>query len=160
MCLLLAVMLAAPVPEKPNGGVVYHAYWLDEVTKEQTNGYQKLLVTTGPLVGLSERKLPPAKLALDHPALLFSTYGRDSLWADPFQCVSAVGKVDANGKTVVIGDKTYTFEEINISEVVRLLENPLGTKRGIHRRAHPLTGAEQTAKAFTRILKDQIEAKK
>jgi hypothetical protein len=153
MPLLLAVVLLA-APEKPNGGVVYNAYWLDEVTKDQTHGYQQLLVTAGPLADLSGRKLPPAKFALDHPALTFATYGRDSLWDHPFQCVPAVGKVD--GKTVVLGEKTYTFEAIDIGEVVKLLENPLGTKP-VHRRVHPLAGAKQTAKAFALMLKEQTK---
>lgn len=154
MPLLLAVALLAPVPEKP-APVVYHAYWLEG--PPPTNEYQLLLVTAGPLATLSERKLPDPKLALDHPAFTFATHQRDSLWADPFRCLPGVGKV--GDKTVALGEKTYTFEEVDVREVVKLLEAPLGTLT-VHRRAHPLAGAEQSAKAFAGLLKEQIAAKK
>lgn len=131
----------------------YHAYWLVEVEPAPSE-YQYLLVTLGPLEDLT-RMDEAATHPLDAEAMTFRTYGRDSLWRDPFHPVS-VRRVDGSSKAVTVEGIGYRFETCSITDLISLLERPLGTIP-ISRRMHPLTGMEQTAKAFRLLLLEQLE---
>ncbi len=153
--------------EKENiPAVLYQAYWLTYFDKGADNGYQKLLLTRGSLeevagpkwrVGMLGR---PEPLPFDSTAMVFSTCGRDSLWEDPFKVVKKIGELDPKVKIVIVDEIKYRYEPTSVKELIRLLENPLGTNRGIHRRTYPLSGAEITTRAFLLLLKDQSSPEK
>lgn len=85
----------------------------------------------------------------------FETYRRDSLWAHPFRCVERIGAVDPAARSAVIDGAVYTYEPCPLTDVVRLLDRPLGTLP-VGRRALPLAGAAQTARAFRLLLREQV----
>lgn len=138
----------------------YQAYWLMVPDKGERTQYQRVLVTRRPvekLAGFNSTGFN--SLLLDNIAMTFQTYQRDSLWSHPFQCVQQFGAVDATAKTVIVDGTTYLYESCQLEVVVRLLKNPLGTIP-LHRQVHPLSGAEQTAKAFRLLLEEQTKVEK
>lgn len=145
----------------------YTAYWLLELKPGERANYQRLLIVQQPLERLAKLELPPRALSanregfdplpFDHAAITFETYGKDSLWSDPFACVKKFGEYDQEAKTLVVDGLKSRVEACSLDEVIKLLENPLG-KGMVHRRAHPLSGAELTAKAFVMLLKEQMAA--
>lgn len=134
---------------------LYHAYWL---TTKGEGEYLKLLVTRWPIENLHGYKALSV-LPFDNVAMTFQTYKRDSLWGNPFVCVKRFGTVDTTAKSVVVDGTTYTYDLCPVKDVINLFEKPEGTLK-IHRREHPLAGAEQTAKAFLALLKEQQKAEK
>lgn len=177
--LLLLLVLAAPQgifaqapaaapakkEEEPPPKLRYKAYWLLELKPGERANYQRLLIVQHPLERLANLDFPPrghsatressTALPFDHWAITFDTYGKDSLWSDPFACVKKFGEYDQTEKTLVVDGLKSRVEDCSLEEVVRLLENPLG-KQMVHRMAHPLSGAERTAKAFVMLLKEQM----
>jgi hypothetical protein len=133
----------------------FQAYWISGTKDLSDVGYERLLVTHGPLESLSGHTRW-STLPFDNMAMTFETYQRDSLWDKPFTVVSKIGVVDAAAKTAEIEDQSVRYEPCTLDEVVRLLEKPLGTKP-IHRRVNPLQSAGQTARAFRLLLLDQMK---
>lgn len=163
--LLATVGLAGDKPDEPAKPIKpiprddrYQAYWLVAPATGDRTEYQRLLVTRGPIEQLAGVK-SGSKLLFDNAAMTFQTYKRDSLWEDPFRSVQQFGAVDAKAKTAVVDGSTYLYEPCPLEDVVGLLEKPEGTIP-IHRRVHPLSGAEQTTKAFRLLLQEQMKAKK
>ena len=58
--------------------------------------------------------------------VLITTFERDSIWH--YDGLVAIGQSEINKaeRKVRISNKTYRYQEIGVSEVLRLLENPLG----------------------------------
>jgi hypothetical protein len=173
LMILPGVAIAKAPAENPSSKeatspkVAYKAYWLLELKPGERANYQRLLIVSQPLERLATLELPPrvhsatregkTALPFDHWAFTFDTYGKDSLWSDPFSCVKKIGEYDQEAKTLVVDGIKSRVEECPLADVVELLENPLG-KQPLHRMHHPLTGAEVTAKAFVMLLKEQIAA--
>jgi hypothetical protein len=134
---------------------LYHGYWL--APKDEKTEYLRLLVTRWPIENLAGYKAV-STLPFDNVAMTFKTYKRDSLWGEPFRCVKQFGEVDKDAKTVVV-DGTYHYEACPLKDLINLFEKPEGTLK-IHRREHPLAGAEQTAKAFLVLLREQLKTEK
>lgn len=167
--LLLCSLTALAQTKAPEAHSVakphYTAYWLLELKKGDAANYQRLLIVQQPLEKLANQKLPPRGLSsrregstplpFDHVAITFATYGKDSLWSDPFACVKEFGEYGQEAQTLVVDGVKSRVETCPLGDVVRLLENPLG-KQPIHRMSHPLSGAELTAKAFVMLLKEQM----
>src|SRR5690349_1815820 len=88
----------------------YTAYWLLEIKPGERNNYQRLLIVQQPLERLANLDFPPrghsatressTALPFDHWAFTFDTYGKDSLWSDPFACVKKFGEYDKDAKTL------------------------------------------------------------
>lgn len=143
---------------------IYHAYWL-VAAETKSNGYRKLLITFGPLerylqmqlrqISFSKLNGPAGNLILDRPAFTFDTYQDDSLWDHPFENVDSFGHLNVSNNQIVMNGNTYTISDCPMNVVRKLLANPMGTSP-LHRRNHPLQGAQMTAQAFARLLEDQI----
>jgi hypothetical protein len=153
-----------PFAEKPD--TAYRAYWLKYQEQGKFPGYGLLLLTRGPIEKLSGFKRQPAVddkgpvghfLIFDEAAFTVMHHGQDSLWSDPFHVIKEFGMVEA--KSVTVDGTAYDFAPCALADVLRLLDKPLGKAR-LHRLSHPLTGAEQTAKAFRLLLLDQIKNEK
>jgi hypothetical protein len=133
----------------------YHAYSLTAAKGESEGGYGRLLVTRGPLESLAgHARWSP--LPFDNMAMTFETYGKDSLWDHPFATVKKIGGVDPEAHSVEIDGFLWKYEDWPLKDVIRLFENPLGTKP-LHRRVHPLKSAEQTSRAFVLLLQEQLK---
>jgi hypothetical protein len=148
----------APAVKPVRCDAPYRAYWLTDPADGPRPEYLRLLVTHGPVEDLAGHAAWSAH-PLDNMAMTFRTYRRDSLWGDPFRGVRQVGAVDGTGKTVVIDGTTYRYEPCDLGDVVRLLERPEGELK-VARRAPALAGAEQTARAFRLLLREQMKAEK
>lgn len=144
----------------------YQAHWLLELDKPADSSYQMLLITRQPLEQLANLKFTqrPNSTSLegiiphafDQPAFTFRTYGKDSLWSDPFTCVKEFGEFSKQEQTLIVEGLKFKVAPCSLKEVIGLLENPLGVKKGIHRLAHPLQHAELTNRAFILLLKEQL----
>ena len=136
--------------------VSYRAYWLSGPQPETQDGYRTLLVTPWPVEMLGGH-VRRSKLLFDDTAMTLRTYQRDSLWDNAFKPVQRCTGVDTEAKIIILDDVSFNYEAGDLSDVVRLLKHPLGTIP-VHRKARPLAGAEQTARAFRLLLEDQIAA--
>ena len=154
------VLACVAEPAKPLNPAMrndlYHAYWL--ALKGDKTEYQRLLVTRWPIGYLTDYK-SLSVLPFDNVAMTFQTINQDSLWGEPFRCVKKFGMVDTTSKTVIVDETTYLYEACPLKDLINLFENPLGTLR-VHRKEHPLAGAEQTARAFLVLLREQQKAEK
>jgi hypothetical protein len=161
---VLAVLSSAfagepqPAPKPVEQTSAYRAYWLSGPEPETRSGYRTLLVTPIPIEKLSGHTRR-SEFLFDNTALTFRTYQHDSLWDTPFRPVQHCSAVNPDTKTVVLDGITFSYEPGDLKDVVRLLENPLGTIL-LNRRQPPLLGAKQTAKAFRLLLQDQIRNEK
>lgn len=157
----------------------YTAYWLVSDERGVREEYELLLLTRVPLAalrqysdfrGLTERLaardslpadalLPRAVPLLDSPAIVITTYRRDSIWNvgdGPIQPIGRVSAYDASTRKITVDAAKYRIEDAAVKDVVHLLKHPRGTI-SIHRLRGPLTGFEQTAKALTLLLEHQEE---
>jgi hypothetical protein len=137
----------------------YRAYWLTRpLARGEAQGYRWLLVTRGAIHDLAGQK-KWSDLPFDNVAISFRTYEKDSLWSHPFSLVQQFGPVSADEKTGIVDGVTYNYEPCPLKDVVRLLENPLGTI-AVHRGPHRLAGVERTARAFRLLLLEQMKNEK
>lgn len=133
----------------------FHAYWIAGTSKEREAGYERLLITHGPLESLAGHE-QWSPFPLDNMAMTFRTYRRDSFWDQPFRIVKKIGVVDRVARTVMIDGEISNYDPCELEDVVGLLERPQGTKP-LHRIVAPLQFAEQTARAFRLLLKEQLQ---
>jgi hypothetical protein len=99
-----------------------HAYYL--FLADPPNGceacYVPLLVTSAPLE-------EAAKDRVGQDCGLITTYERDSIFQFNGIVHVAPRDVEAAPRTIRIRKRNYRFQEITAAEILRLLENPLGT---------------------------------
>lgn len=159
-----------PVAPKKDDAVsdklTYEAHWLLKVDEPTESSYQMLLVTKQPLEQLANLDFSQrphstgfesaAPLPFDHPAFTFRTYGKDSLWSDPYRCVKKLGPYHREEQTLELNGAKFKVAPCSLKELIGILENPLGMKKGVHRLAHPLHQAELTNRAFIMLLKEQL----
>jgi len=162
--LLLNVMMADvdgvfPLEAPPR----YAAYWLTE--QGASTEYRILLITRSSLGDLAaamkfaDVRLDRSPPLLDQPALVISTYQKDSIWnADlqPIKPLTQFRTVSPAEHTVEVNRKAYRYEECPLADAVRLLKAPEG-RIPIHRLHAPLTGMTQTAHALQLLLEEQIK---
>jgi hypothetical protein len=163
----------APDAKRPApAGEKYAAYWLTTSPVKDRGEYPVLLLARLPieelaahaaglnhLYGKKPEEQPPL---LDAPALTITTYRKDSIWnADraPLKAVRSVENFRPKSREVTVNGVAYTYEDCPLTDVVRLLERPEGTK-SLHRLHAPLSGAKQTARALLLVLKDDLEGPK
>ena len=142
----------------------YHAYWLVD-PKTKSTGYRKLLITLGPLERYLQLSLQPTSFPgyngsarssiLDQSAFTFDTYQDDSLWDHPFEAVESFGHLNVSSQEIVMNGNIYGITDCPMNVVRRLLAKPMGTLP-LHRRNHPLQGAQMTAQAFAKLLEVQM----
>ncbi len=128
---LMAVLLASwPALSNQRAPAFQYTYYLFEVPTERqgcSDCYIPLLVTREPLE------------KADRPeAVVIITYERDSVWNLSDRAVRLdAGAVEAKERKVRFEGKVYRYQRVPREEVIRLLENPLGTIP-IHRPAPPI----------------------
>lgn len=99
---------------------------------------------------------------LDGFALTMETHHKDSIWnpdGRPIKHLQSIGKVDWRAREATVNGNRYRYEECALADVVRLLEHPEG-KEPIHRLYAPLSGFEQTAKALSLLIREQLATDK
>jgi hypothetical protein len=97
---------------------------------------------------------------LEYIAVTLETVQKDSVWnpdGRPIKPVRSVGPVRAAAREVTLNGTKYRYADCPIRDVVRLLEHPEG-KHPVHRQYPPLGGVENTARALTLLLKEQLTA--
>ena len=82
--------------------------------------YVPLLITTGPLEELAKRKG-------HEECVLIITYERDSVWHDEGIVPLEFSDIEAAPRIVHLRGRKYRYQEIPSSELLHLLENPMGT---------------------------------
>jgi hypothetical protein len=99
----------------------HHGYYLFLAGTPQgcEDCYVPLLLTRKSIEDLKENPTP-------EDCVLITTFERDSIWH--YDGLARIGQSEINTaeRKLRISDKTYRFQEIGASEVLRLLENPLG----------------------------------
>ncbi|HEV2133009.1 MAG TPA: hypothetical protein VGR47_01980 [Terracidiphilus sp.] len=99
----------------------HHAYYLFvEGIKGCENCYVPLLITNEPLEQI-------AKSGENQTSVLIVTYERDSVWHDDGTVSVEPKAIEAPERIIHLRDRTYRYQEISSSEVVKLLQNPMGT---------------------------------
>ena len=82
--------------------------------------YVPLLITKEPLERLTNTKGNAA-------CVLIITYERDSIWHDDGFVSVLPGDIEAGPRTVRLNARKYRYQEISSREVLKLLQNPMGT---------------------------------
>jgi hypothetical protein len=82
--------------------------------------YVPLLITAEPLEQVARAKRSEA-------CVLIITYERDSIWHDDGIVSVEARDIEAAPRIVHLRSRKYRYQEIRSSEVLRLLENPMGT---------------------------------
>jgi hypothetical protein len=99
----------------------HHGYYLFLAGTPQgcEDCYVPLLLTRKSIEDLKEHATP-------EDCVLITTFERDSIWH--YDGLARIGpsEIHAAERKVRIFDKTYRYQEVGASEVVRLLQNPLG----------------------------------
>jgi len=99
----------------------HHGYYLFLAGTPQgcEDCYVPLLLTRKSIEDLKENPTP-------ENCVLITTFERDSIWH--YDGLARIGQNEINTaeRKVRISDKTYRYQEIGASEVLRLLQNPLG----------------------------------
>ena len=99
----------------------HHGYYLFLAGTPQgcEDCYVPLLLTRKSIEELKENPTP-------EDCVLITTFERDSIWH--YDGLARIGQSEINTaeRKVRISDKTYRYQEIGASEVLRLLQNPLG----------------------------------
>lgn len=125
LCLGLILLSALPSQcqtasaERP---AYRHAYYLflADPPKGCEDCYVPLLITTSPLE-------QAAKAATQERCVLIVTYERDSIWHNDGLITLASGDIEAAPRIVHLRDRRYRYQEITSSEILKLLQNPMGT---------------------------------
>ena len=115
----IAGTLSPPAGNRP---AYHHAYYLflAGAPKGCEDCYVPLLITTEPLE-------QAAKAKAAEPGVLIITYERDSIWHSDGIVSVAPGDIEAAPRIVHVRGRKYRYQEISYAEVLKLLENPLGT---------------------------------
>ena len=104
-----------------HGSSYGHGYYLFLAGTPQgcEDCYIPLLLTRKSIEDLKENPTP-------EDCVLITTFERDSIWH--YDGLARIGQSEINTaeRKVRISDKTYRYQEIGASEVLRLLQNPLG----------------------------------
>ena len=154
---LLVLPGAMPAGSEGAGNGRYEAYWL---TNKAHSEYVRLVLTRRPLSDLPTFSPPTNQPVSDCDAVIVTTYARDSIWnvdQKPFKPLAGVEKVGTN--SIVISGETFTREQANLEDVLRLLRNPMGTIL-IHRIHGPLSGQEEPARILAERLEGQLADKR
>ena len=134
--------------ERPNAAPAYrHAYYLfladPPVGCEAC--YIPLLVSVAPLE-------ETAKNPAGQDCVLITTYERDSIWQVNGIVHLASGDIVVAPRTVRVRKRNYRYQEVNPAEVLKLLENPMGTipisRPFLHSDLPPGPSIEQLIAAF------------
>jgi len=105
------------------GAVSYkHAYYLFLADKPIACEacYVPLLITQNTL----------EKIGADHKkedGVLIITYERDSIWQNKGRVSIDAINIENSPRIVRINNRRYRYQEISATEVIKLLENPMGT---------------------------------
>lgn len=148
---LVAVLLASwPVVGDEGTPPFRYAYYLFEAPAERqgcSDCYIPLLATREPLE------------KADRPeVVVIITYERDSVWNFANRPVRLdAGAVEPKERKVRLEGKVYRYQRVPREEVIRLLENPLGTIP-IHRPALPIH--KQNESLLKLLLRDLSDAGK
>ncbi len=160
----------------------YLAYWLASHPPDpKSHEYEPLLLITRMPIEVLARHVerwpdsaPPDELLekkqsgkktwtvqlLDGLALTIETHHKDSIWnpdGHPIKHLQSISKVRWQDREAIVNGKNYRYEVCPLADVIRLLDRPEGTMP-IHRLHGPLTGYEQTAKALSLLLREQLAA--
>jgi len=118
--------LAATGGESPGqvekyGSSYRHGYYLFLAGTPQgcEDCYVPLLLTRKSIEDLKENPTP-------ENCVLITTFERDSIWHYDGLARIRQSEINTAERKVRISDKTYRYQEIGASEVLRLLQNPLG----------------------------------
>jgi hypothetical protein len=99
----------------------HHGYYLFLAGTPQgcEDCYVPLLLTRKSIEALKENPTP-------EDCVLITTFERDSIWH--YDGLARIGQSEINTaeRKVRISDKSYRYQEITASEILGLLENPLG----------------------------------
>jgi hypothetical protein len=82
--------------------------------------YVPLLITSAPLEEI-------AKDSAGQDCVLITTYERDSIWQVNGIVHVAQQDIQAAPRTIRVRKRTYRYQEVGASEILKLLENPMGT---------------------------------
>src|SRR5246127_3612435 len=111
----------SPGQAKKHASAYRHGYYLFLAGTPQgcEDCYVPLLLTRKSIEDLKENPAP-------EDCVLITTFERDSIWH--YDGLARIGPSEINTaeRKVRIFDKTYRYQEIAASEVLRLLQNPLG----------------------------------
>ena len=111
----------SPGQAEKHGSSYRHGYYLFLAGTPQgcEDCYVPLLLTRKSIEDLKENPTP-------EDCVLITTFERDSIWH--YDGLARIGRSEINPaeRKVLISAKTYRYQEIGVSEVLRLLENPLG----------------------------------
>lgn len=121
--LLLAFpcVAAAVAPLQADSTDYSHAYYLFvDGVQGCENCYVPLLITKRPLDEV-------AKSGKEESCVLIITYERDSIWRDDGIVSVTPQAIQAPERVLHLRDKKFRYQEIAPSEVIKLLENPVGT---------------------------------
>ena len=111
----------SPEPGENHGSSYRHGYYLflAGTPRGCEDCYVPLLLTRKSIEDLKENPTP-------EECVLITTFERDSIWHYDGLARIAQSEMNTAERKVRISDKTYRYQEISASEVLRLLENPLG----------------------------------
>lgn len=121
--LLLSIScgVGAETPSPADSTDYSHAYYLFvEGVQGSENCYIPLLITKRPLEEV-------AKSGKEEACVLIITYEWDSIWHDDGIVTLTPQAVQASERILHLRDKKFRYQEIAPSEVIKLLENPMGT---------------------------------
>jgi hypothetical protein len=115
--------ITGTVPPRAGDRPIYrHAYYLflADTPRGCEDCYVPLLITTEPLEQVARAKGSEA-------CVVIITYERDSIWHDDGIVSLEPRDIEAASRIVHLGDRKYRYQEISSAEVLKLLENPMGT---------------------------------
>jgi hypothetical protein len=149
--LLLFAGAGSATQERPAAAPAYrHAYYLFLVDSPVACEacYVPLLITAAPLEEV-------AKDSAGQDCVLITTYERDSIWQANRIVHVANGDIVPAPRTVRVRKRNYRYQEIAASEVLKLLENPLGTipisRPMLHTDLPPAPSLEDLKAAFRAV---------
>ena len=116
-----AIAAGTPPPEaaKP---AYRHAYYLFFAGTRPgcEDCYIPLLLTPDSLDQIATRRV-------EEPCVLIITYERDSIWHDDGIVSVTATDIEKSPRKIRVRDQEYRYQEVSSSEVLKLLENPMGT---------------------------------
>lgn len=121
LLLSISCVVGAETPSPVEPTNYSHAYYLFvDGVQGCENCYIPLLITKRPLEEV-------AKSGKEEACVLIVTYERDSIWHDDGIASVTPQAVQASERILHLRDKKFRYQEIAPSEVIKLLENPMGT---------------------------------
>jgi hypothetical protein len=108
----------AGTPSPPPGQPYY--LFLGSKPEGCEDCYVPLLITAEPLEQTAKAKSPET-------GVLIITYERDSIWNSEGVVSFAPGDIESAPRILHLRGRKYRYQEIPAAEVLKLLENPLGT---------------------------------